>query len=411
VIAARLNAAIGHRHGLVPPPAEVAPSPADLPGIHNWSVAFSDDDPWRAAGGGVGWTQEVARNSAIAEALERYAAVSYQLPTFDPAPSDEKRTLEDFTLFSPAQRADPAFPHRPTFEVETALTDVYRLTTNERVLAPAALVGLTDQYGALPTSSGLAAAPTSHQALLRATQELIERDAFMAVWLHALAPPTAPLELHLTQPVAERGGWVVAYDVTPDYSPHAVAMVVGNLPMQGRPRFSIGLACRSSWFQAADKAYLEWTQGVIFAGHRARRESNLQFPTAADVRTFDDHATYYTVHPDRWGELSFMHGTAVPSKRSPTDEVAPTLPELVIELEAAGVELFYRDLTLPDLAQIGLRVVRVLAPRLTPIHADHQWPHLGGSTSDVAWRYGWAKAAHARPRSVSFPSPFPHPLG
>ena len=63
------------------------------------------------------------------------------------------------------------------------------------------LVGLTDRYGALPTSSGLAAAPDSRQALERATQEIIERDAFMSVWLHALAPPFAPLPPSLLEPI------------------------------------------------------------------------------------------------------------------------------------------------------------------------------------------------------------------
>lgn len=408
---ARLEATLGHRHGLLPPPAEIAPSPADLPDIHNWSVAYSPDDPWRAAGGGVGWSQEVARNAAIAEALERYAAVSYSLPIVEPDVGDRVLRMSDFTLFSHEQRQVESFPHQDSLGDDAPLTDVYHLPTNQCTLAPAALVGLTDKYGALPTSSGLAAAPDAANALLRATQELIERDAFMSVWLHALAPPHIPLPLSLRQPVNERDGWVVAYDITPDYSPHSVAMVVGNLPLQGRPRVSIGLACRATWQAAADKAYLEWSQGVIFAGHRSRREATLRFASAEEVRTFDDHATYYTIHPDRWQELPFMQAETPVSTRATAAERVTTLPELVAALEAVGIELFYRDLTLPDLAQIGLRVVRVLAPALTPIHADHRWPHLGGTTADVARRYSWAAESWARPLGTLFPSPFPHPLG
>lgn len=408
---AQLDATIGHRHGLLPPPAEVVPTPSDLPGIHNWSVAYSSDDPWRAAGGGVGWTEETARNAAIAEALERYAAVSYALPTVKPDGVTPVRTIDDFTLFSAEQRRASDFPHSDAVRNDAVLTDVYRLQTNERTLAPAALVGLTDRYGALPTSSGLAAAPDAQGALLRATQELIERDAFMSVWLHALAPPHLPLPAPLTEPVDERGGWVVAFDITPDYSTHAVAMVVGNLPMQGKPRLSIGLACRGTWQAAADKAYLEWSQGVIFAGHRSRREATLQFESANGVRTFDDHATYYTIHPDRWRDLPFMHADTPVSDRGWPGHRATTLPELVAGLEDAGIELFYRDLTLPDLRQIGLHVVRVLAPALTPIHADHLWPHLGGTTADIDRRYSWASEPWARPFGDQFPSPHPHPLG
>ena len=408
---AMLDAAIGHRHSIVAPPAEIAPSPADLPGIHNWSVAYSPEDPWRTAGGGVGWTRDQARNAAIAEALERYAAVTYPLPVHHPSSGIPVRSLADFTLFSHEQMARDDFPHRGALGPDAALTDVYRLASNERTLAPAALVGLTDQFGALPTSSGLAAAPTASQALLRATQEVIERDAFISVWLHGLAPPRVALDLLLVDPVEQRAGWVAAYDITPQYSPHAVAMVVGNLPLHGRPRLSVGLACRASWAQAADKAYLEWSQGVIFAGHRSEREPALRFNTASDVLSFDDHATYYTIHPDRWQELPFMISSAAVRTSPPSTTEGADLASLVTSLEAAGNELFYRDLTMPDLLQIGLRVVRVLAPKLTPIHAHHAWPHLGGTTSNVGWRYDWLDQPGARPLGDVFPSPFPHPLG
>lgn len=432
-----LERAIGHRHGLVPPPLSISATPADLDGIHNWSVAYSADDPWRSAGGGVGWTRDIARNSAIAEALERYAAVSYQLPLFDrtgqpttsplyPSPlGDSIRSqsgpastaaftptevlgLSDFTLFSPEQERQPDFPHKTTLENDVPLTDVYRLLTNQPVLAPAALVGLTDAYGALPTSSGLAAAPTVEHALLRAVQELVERDAYMATWLHGLVPPRSPLEPSLEEPVADRGGWVAAFDITPSYSNHSVAIVLGDLPMAGVPRISLGIACRASWHEAVDKAYLEWTQGVIFAGHRARREPDLQLSTAHEVRDFDDHAVYYTRHPDRWEELPFMTkpGPLVEARSAADDPDEKSAEALIHRLEEHGIRLYYRDLTLIDLAQIGLRVVRVLSPDLTPIHSDHRWPHLGGTTADVNRRYPWA----AEQTSI-YPSPHPHPLG
>ena len=442
VITSQLDRAIGHRHGLVPPPVNIPVTPADIAGIQNWSVAYSAENQWRSAGGGVGWTLAAARNAAIAEALERYAAVSYRLPIFDrtghsiaashyasplegTASGDsplatlalEKPTaitpievlkLEDFTLFSAAQLESPNFPHHAAFQEESALTDVYRLKSNQVALAPAALVGLTDEYGALPTSSGLAAAPTTEQALLRATQELIERDAYMATWLHGLVPPRATLCSTYTQPVAERDGWVAVFDITPVYSSHSVAMVVGNLPMAGAPRVSLGLACRAQWDEAVDKAYLEWSQGVIFAGHRCRREPTLGFSSASDVRNFDDHAVYYTVHPDRWEDLPFMKKgpSQVLARTTAEDPIDPTLEALVNRLESHSVRLYYRDLTLIDLAQIDLRVVRVLTPDLTPIHSDHRWPHLGGTTFDVARRYPWASQ-----QAWLFPSRHPHPLG
>jgi ribosomal protein S12 methylthiotransferase accessory factor len=69
------------------------------------------------------------------------------------------------------------------------------------------------------------------------------------------------------------------------------------------------------------------------------------------------------------------------------------------------VRLAYRELTTPEPRTVGLHVMRVLSPDLTPLHADHRWPHLGGRTADVRWRYPWA------PTSTIYPSAHPHPLG
>ncbi len=397
---ALLDSAIGRRHGILPEPVAIDATPADLPDISNWSVGrFELDAEWTVAGGGVGWTREQARAAAIAEALERYAAVEYPLPIVDGR--HRRLALDRFTLFDQAQRSHPAFPHRAAFE-NPSYTDAFTVTGQEPVEVPAALVGLTDSHGALPTSSGLAAGATPAGALLRALQELIERDALMAIWLHGVVPGRVELPAHYTEPVAERGGWVVAFEITPIYSPHPVAMVVGSVPLHGRPRLSLGSACRSSWASAADKAYLEWTQGVMFAGYRLQTEPDLWFPAPDDVRTFDDHAVYYTVHPDRWQELPFVAeaGELVEPPAPSSDDPI----ELARSLEDSGFHMLYRDLTLPDLRHINLTVVRVLSPDLTPIHADHRLRHLGGTTPDLARRFPNA-ASHG------FPSPHPHPLG
>jgi ribosomal protein S12 methylthiotransferase accessory factor len=74
-------------------------------------------------------------------------------------------------------------------------------------------------------------------------------------------------------------------------------------------------------------------------------------------------------------------------------------------LHDKGLRLAYREITTPELAAVGLRAVRVLSPDLTPLHADHRKPHLGGTTKDLAMRYPWA-----RPTGL-FPNRHPHPLG
>lgn len=94
-----------------------------------------------------------------------------------------------------------------------------------------------------------------------------------------------------------------------------------------------------------------------------------------------------------------------PADAPVTGRLADELVALVAALDRSGVAVFYRDLTTVDAAQVGLRVVRALAPALVPIHGNHNWPHLGGTAGDLAFRY-----PGARPGSP-FPNPAPHPLG
>jgi ribosomal protein S12 methylthiotransferase accessory factor len=88
-------------------------------------------------------------------------------------------------------------------------------------------------------------------------------------------------------------------------------------------------------------------------------------------------------------------------------EQAPVqqLESLWRALDQEGIELFYRELTTIDVAQAGLRVMRVISPQLSALHADERAPFLGGRCNDVEWRYPGAV------RHTAFSNPLPHPLG
>jgi ribosomal protein S12 methylthiotransferase accessory factor len=390
---------VGWRHGILAAAQPVTTAFADLD-FANWSAMA---EPFGAHGvaGGVDRVPASAAEAAVAEGLERYAAARAPLPLaeHDDPPSDAPVVgIDRFTLHSPTQRADPAFPfdgyHGP-------LTTAFSLADSRPVWVPAALVSLDPIYGSLATSSGLAAARSPLRALLRALQEVIERDALMITWLHGVGGRRVALSERLVGPVRARGGSVTALDLTPAYSSHPVAAVTGNLPLRGRARHSLGVACRSRWAEAVEKAYAEWAQGVVFAGlYRARDPAGHMRP--GDVVDFDRHAAYYTAEPERWAALPIWLGADV---AAPPDAPSDRLEDLVRSLASAGIDLYYRELTTVDVAHAGVRVVRVLAPGLTPIHGNHNWPHLGGTTPDLGCRYPWASAG------CTFPNPAPHPLG
>lgn len=402
-----IAAATGMRHGLLRPPIDVPVSAADPRQVHHSSVA-RDDRPATSAGGGVARTRLDARVAAVGEALERYAATHATLPLARAADLAGARILPrgEWSLHDAEQQARPDYPALHHTPVGEWLTECYDLASGEPVWVPAALVSMSPDYDAIATSSGLAADPDPYKALLRALQELIERDAYMVTWLHQLGG-----RLVDSRPVDARlGGELRVYDLTPAWSPHPVALVTGTLDLNGSPRHSVGVACRSRWAAAVERAELEMLQGVMFVGHRLTVEPELAALTPEGVTGFDEHAVYYSANPDRWPELPIHRGArwADPPGDGVVGDPTTELRELVASLRSEPLRLCYRDLSTVDVNQLGITVVRVLSPDLTPIHHHHGWPFLGGRTSDVHWRY---PDAAERRVDTTFPSPHPHALG
>ena len=410
----RLEMAVGGRHGIVSNPVSPPRRPADPAGVVHASVASEDGVDFESAGGGAGRSIVQAECAAIAESLERYAAAALELPMWEPDEQDrcgvEVFGFDDFSLHSSAQRAAADFPWVADYG-PTTVTPMFDLRTGTECWVPAGLVGLRSALGGVPTSSGLAADFLTMGALLRATQEVVERDALMTTWLHGVPGR----EVALADPVGielPAEATIMAFDLTPDYSPHPVCLVVAEIPLLGRPRIGVGVACRSTWAAAADKAMLEALQSVVFVGEYLARFPNYWLLEADDCRTFDQHAIFYTANPERWLELPLIAQRsrcepppdAERLDRAGAEPKGVELERLVATLGDNAIRLLYRDLTTPDMWQIGLRVVRVLSPTLTPIHHDHRFPHLGGQADDLGLRYRWAPPGR-------FPRPFPHPLG
>ncbi|MGQ0841119.1 YcaO-like family protein [Actinokineospora sp.] len=389
-----LDRAVGWRQGVV---SRLQRTPhtlsdVDIPG---WA-AITDPADTGSTSGGAGFDAEQARLAALAEALERHAATRCPMEAATEGP---RWSVDEFTLHSAQQRARPGFPF--TGYPKPLYTNAWTLPHNQPVQVPAGLVSLDGRFGLPATSSGLAAGPSPVSALLRAVQEIVERDAFATVWLHGLAPARVPLPDRLLDPVRALGGDITAFDLTPAYSPHPVAAVAGTLPVQGELRPTLGLACRATWREAVAKAWVEWCQGTVFVGVWLTSGDTTRF-RPDQVTDFDRHAVHYARALDSWADLPLWTGSTA---RPPADAGDPGLGAFATALDGAGIRLAYKDLTTPELSAVGLHAVRALSPDLTPLHADHRWPHLGGRAAELSWRYP------DLPARTPFPSPFPHPLG
>ncbi len=374
-------------------------------------IPSSIESPWESASGGVGRTEEDAKLAAIGEAVERYCATINNLPlkSKTTVAATELVDARAWCLFTDEQRNNPAFPFGNIYSETCMYTNAFNFQTNKKLWVPHPFIALRDDYQTgVPTSSGLAAGPTAFQALLRAIQELIERDALMITWLHSVPARAIQLPEKYIQEVSGLGGEVWAFELTPAYSPFPVIAVAGGIPKRGEWRYSLGVACRETWESALDKAYLEWNQGVLFAGIYEKHADTTSIKDPSKVKSFDEHAIFYTLYPEKWLHLPMFKNKDTVHEVTVKGKPMTTLNALKAARRALAknnIRLYYRELTTMGADQLGLHVMRATSPDLAPIFAHQEWPLLGKLDTMLSSRYPWA------PRDLEFPNVMPHPLG
>lgn len=331
-----------------------------------------------------------------------------------------------FALFSPTQHARPDFPYVPLSDDQSvAWVPGVSLTTGEDALLPASLVYLLWHFGdnqAEPpvnpiNFAGVSAGPSTAFALANALEEVVERDAMMAWWLSGARLPALPTPPSLRAAIegARRhgfAGWFLRID-----HPTGLPVVAAVLDNAAERITTVGFACRDSFPAAARKA---WTEAVGLqetsrdlqradgALWREKAQRRLRGPGLRDHRPDRRYADDYrsdfadvislvsqlqiNLDPrlrERWLPLLTPAGESEPDVELPRD--ADCYRE---RIERAGFEVFQVDLTTPDVAAAGVRVVRALAPGMLA-NFPTAFPPLGGLPwiVEYARRVGWEAAA------------------
>jgi ribosomal protein S12 methylthiotransferase accessory factor len=373
------------------------------------------------------WSRPVAEAAAIGEAVERYSGSYVPADRLVLTAAERLPGAVDpcrFALFSDAQYGEPRFPFRP-FRPETLVSwvDGFALPGGEEVYLPAQLVympwrGWSDAEEPIghATSSGLACGATLEEAVLTGLLELIERDAFMLVWHNRLSLPLLQWNLD-----SELAGLDERYFAPSGLSYSAVDLsVFFGIPVvlgvvHGQPgalaAIGVGAACAVSVRVAWRKALAE-----AFSVHRWIRDRVLEHPEeldrpAEEIRTFDGHTVYYA-HQKRASRAAFLDASA---ERRDVREVPPLEGQNVLEqIEAICSRLrrheaaaYAVDVTSPEVAVAGLRVVHAVAPELCQLDVVEGARFLGGRRMyEAAFQVGLAP----RPLTPLDLNPDPHPF-
>jgi ribosomal protein S12 methylthiotransferase accessory factor len=416
----------------------VAPLPVeeDEPDfVHYLSTACNTDRLTRLRNfgnnGGVATDHPGAVAKALGEAVERYCSAFFRyadllVSSYRDLPGPGTPP-EAFALYRPEQYAAGGFPWRPfTDDAPVSWTLARSLRTGESRYVPAAMVFVPFHYSregrdtpiTQPISTGLAAGSSFEDAALSGLCEAVERDAFTLTWQARLARPHLPVGSlppdcrDRVRRFTDAGLRVEIMDITTDLGvPTVLTFALGDRPTS--PALAVAaatspvpeLAVRKSLEELAHTRkfsrqvmdYLPPLPVDVAGGHPAVEEQkhHLRFYCPQPAKSFAAFA--WASEAERpFGELAAVPG------RSAGEQLAA----LVDRLAAADLDVLACDLTTPDVADLGLSVVRIVVPGLHPLFMGHRNRALGGHRLyTVPQRLGLPG-----PAPGDADNPYPHPF-
>lgn len=365
---------------------------------------------------GKGLTLADARVSALGEAVERYSGAcwDYGEVLYGRRGDVEGKTLDprELVLYNSDQYAQLAY--RP-YDGENVLGWVRArsLVSGDEIFVPALAVYLNydmrapNEFLCPITSNGLATGATLLDAILAATCEVLERDAFMIAWLNRLpcrridpwSHPDPEMRA-FCEAYRRRGVEIRLYRMPADHPCHVFAAASVQLDDPDSPAVVVGLGADLAPSRATRKAMLEIGQVRPTLRRRMRHPDTRQRieELVADphkVATLDDHDLLYA-SPKMLGALDFLLERPI----EPFDWEAPApvcaadkLQQLVEHCRAEGCDIVYSNLTPPDMRALGLHTVRAILPGFQPIHFGWKEPRLAGERLyELPRRLGFAPA-------------------
>lgn len=402
----------------------VEPTPIELYEARLADFEFTGDDAKTRLGVGKGATEQTAAMGAIGEAVERYCSLQPDHDAVFEASADQLGphaiSPVELVLYS-AEQYESGLIHYPRFQSghTTSWIRGRFLPGGDEAFVPAAMsyLGAIGEQWCHNTSNGLAAGPDLASAVLGGLCELVERDAFLITWMNQLAVPevvfgpTNGLAHAIREHYLRRGLEVRVFNATMDIPIYTMMAFAIDRTGNG-PSAVIGLGCSLDPAEALTKALFEMCQGRVSELWRYRQRADDERITSIEqVRRLEDHGAIFA-EEELLTELEFLldspHRVQVDalSNRSYGDPAAD-LAQCVELVSQAGSRVAFVDLTTPDIAPFGIRVVRAIATNLQPIHFGYRRERLGGvRVFDVPRVLGY----HSRTRTVSELNRCPHPL-
>lgn len=342
-------------------------------------------------GSGTAISAKKALMKALGESIERYciSICNYKTLTVASYKDLKKEAINIFKFikFSPDQLKDKRFKYY-LFNEKSKFKWVsgFSLKDNKKVLIPAQLVYVPYKFGKEmvirdPITTGAAASTSLGGAIYRGICEIIERDAFMITYLNNLTRESVDLEfsnpkLKKMFDICKRYRLELKIiDITTDLGIRAMMGIIIDLTGLG-PAISIGLSSDLdpviAAIGAAEEAFhtRPWIRNEMMKQNKDRNVNNqigrgLFWSDPKMIKKCDF----------LFNDKKNKHLKQKYKLRYTPEKLKKVLSILINKF---NYNVYFMEVTTPEVKNAGFIVVKVIIPELQPLYLDDRFPYLGG---------------------------------
>jgi ribosomal protein S12 methylthiotransferase accessory factor len=336
---------------------------------------------------------------ACGESVERYCSAFFDLDSMLYASRreierDGRRCFDAaaFYPFASWQYDLPGFPFEQASPDQAVhWVTATSLTTSSPVYVPASCVFVPYRFESerepfthMPISTGLAAGPSVESCVEKGIFEIIERDALMLVWAARIPAPridsstcwgmSDQVDRLLQSTAALDATWFLNY-MTLDVDVPVISAVLidDGVP----PLTSFGIAANLDPAQALQSALEEAILTRLLVNRSSEVWDEAE-PSPTELRTLRAHLIAHATSEELRSRMGFLTHAGPVVSFDEARQLGDSLAPLTSRLDRCGLEVLWADVTTPDVAEVGFRVVRTLIPGMQPLDNDHEYRYLGG---------------------------------
>ncbi len=366
-------------------------------GIWPANTLYLSGESYGGRSSGCGFKWEDAILGTIGETIERYAPVFYNL---DESIRSSYKALpkyaihpSEFALLHEEQYKNKLNGmhgiHAFTEDVEVTWFPTLDLTSGKETYLPGQFIYLPfsqdENNITISTSTGLAAHTNYYKAILSGLYESIERDSFVLTWMHNLVPPkiviTQEIQQYINDHFPTKYDWHF-FDITYDLQiPTVLGFCFGE---SDYGKFiAIGASTRSTCGEALQKTIQEIGQAIPYFRYLLGEKKDWNPSNDYNlIQNFEDHSIFYTKRLDLWhvfekwtlAKENKKINLFEKSNRNDQDEIR----NIIKIMKAKKYQVLFKDLTTPDIRQLGFFSIKVFIPQLIQLSGAYPFYFLGG---------------------------------